>query len=63
MPNYFVPPGIPFPRQQVTRVVQSPMNPLRWALELDCGHDEWVTQKSRPTRNTAKCSTCQRQAQ
>lgn len=36
-------------KQKVQRVVQSPMNPLRWCFELACGHNVWVTRKSRPS--------------
>jgi len=46
------------PRQRVKRVTQSPLNPQRWCLELECGHDEWVTSKTRPKRAKAECSTC-----
>lgn len=41
--------------QRVERAVQSPMNPLRWCLELECGHECWVTQKKRPTVRKAEC--------
>ena len=50
--------GITVPKSSVESVKQSPMNALRWCLQLDCGHDEWVTAKRRPTRNTAPCGTC-----
>lgn len=43
---------------RIESVKQSPMNPLRWCLQLDCGHDEWVTSNSRPARKTQRCSKC-----
>lgn len=43
---------------RIESVKQSPMNALRWCCQLDCGHDEWVTAKRRPTRKTIKCSKC-----
>lgn len=43
---------------RVKRVDQSPLNPLRWSLELECGHDVWVTSKTKPSRKTQYCATC-----
>ncbi len=40
---------------QVLRIVQSPMNPARWCLELDCGHETWITATTCPTRKTHRC--------
>jgi hypothetical protein len=40
---------------RVIRISQSPMNPLRWLIELGCGHDVWITATKRPTRKTMKC--------
>jgi hypothetical protein len=48
--------------KQVTRVTQSPLNKLRWCLDLECGHDEWVTSKRRPTTKKYKCSRCPKEA-
>lgn len=45
--------------KKVLRITQSPMNPLRWVLELSCGHDVWITRTSRPSRKTHKCDVCQ----
>lgn len=42
----------------VRRVDRSPMNALRWCIELECGHEEWATSKRRPTKTKMKCSTC-----
>lgn len=39
----------------VLRVTQSPMNAKRWCLDLDCGHEVWITAGKRPTRQTMKC--------
>lgn len=43
-------------KRKVLRIVQSPMNPQRWCLELDCGHEEWVTAKARPKRTYTNCN-------
>ncbi len=53
--NYI--PGAGFTKK-VIKVTQSPMNPLRWLLDLECGHDVWVTSKKRPTRKTVSCDKC-----
>jgi hypothetical protein len=42
----------------VRRVDQSPMNAQRWCLTLNCGHEVWVTSKSRPKRVKAPCDRC-----
>lgn len=34
------------------------MNPLRWSLDLACGHEVFVTSKTRPTRKRENCSKC-----
>lgn len=44
--------------QNVTRVTQSPMNALRWVLDLACGHEVYATSKRRPTRKKAACEKC-----
>lgn len=33
---------------KIVSATRSPMNFLRWFLELDCGHDLWVTRKKKP---------------
>lgn len=43
---------------KVVRVSQSPMNAQRWALDLACGHEEWVTRKRKPTMSMLPCSKC-----
>lgn len=44
---------------RIERVKQSPVNAFRWCLELDCGHDVWVTAKRRPQRTRIVCTRCQ----
>jgi len=44
--------------KKVLRAFRSPLNPQRWCLTLECGHEVWVTSKSRPKRQTAKCENC-----
>ena len=44
----------PQEKKRVSRIVQSPMNPLRWCYELECGHDVWVTMKRRPQLNVIR---------
>jgi len=45
-------------KRNVTRVDQSPMNRLRWLLTLACGHEVWITSRSRPRRAKSACPTC-----
>lgn len=45
-------------RQGVIAVHQSLLNPQRWLLRLECGHEMWMTSKTRPTRLFAKCDQC-----
>jgi len=45
-------------KRKVVRVTRSPMNAQRWCLELECGHEAWVTAKSEPKRASADCSQC-----
>ena len=49
---------LPAFHRPVIHVKQSPLNKLQWCLGLRCGHDAWVTSKSRPKRKTARCSKC-----
>jgi hypothetical protein len=46
--------------RKITRVVQSPLNPLQWCVELDCGHERWVTRVRAPRRKGFRCMQCQR---
>lgn len=41
--------------RRVVRVTRSPMNAKRWCLELDCGHEVWVSASRKPTAKTAPC--------
>lgn len=41
--------------KKVVRVDQSPMNKKRWCIELECGHETWVTAARRPKRQTIIC--------
>lgn len=42
-------------RVKVVDARQSPMNERRWCLELECGHDLWVTAEKKPERKNATC--------
>ena len=46
------------PPSRIESVKQSPLNPSRWCLQLDCGHDTWTTAKRRPTRQSIVCPHC-----
>lgn len=53
-------------KRAVIRVDRSPMNPDRWCLTLECGHETWIgavrrasQQPRRPTAKTANCAGCQ----
>ena len=43
---------------KVLQIKQSPLNVQRWCCILDCGHDQWITQKQKPTRKTLVCERC-----
>jgi hypothetical protein len=45
--------------RNVTRVTRSPLNPQQWSLDLDCGHEVWVTSRRRPRRLTELCERCE----
>ncbi len=34
----------------IRSAVRSPLNSGQWLLTLECGHEQWVTQKTRPRR-------------
>ena len=42
-------------KKKVVKVDRSPMNPRIWYLELECGHEAWVTSVNRPTQRTIQC--------
>ena len=39
----------------VVRVDRSPLNKKQWLLELDCGHEVWITSSRKPTRKSTYC--------
>ena len=52
--------GKQFKRRKVVKVTQSPLNALRWCLQLDCGHEIWITSRKRPKRAREGCERCPR---
>lgn len=50
------------PHSRIESVKQSPLNARRWCLQLDCGHDQWMTSARRPTRQTIRCAKCSEKA-
>lgn len=48
--------------QRVKSVHKSPMNPKQWCLTLECGHEVWVTSKSKPERKIVACDACKKAA-
>jgi hypothetical protein len=44
--------------RQVMRVDQSPMNPKQWCLTMSCGHETWVTRRTRPKIRFTACAKC-----
>lgn len=46
------------PMRVVVRVTRSPLNGRRWALDLGCGHEVWVTSRGKPARKFAPCVAC-----
>lgn len=54
--------------QKVIKVTQSPMNPTRWYLDLECGHSIWVTKHNRPRIRglgtyRGRCPRCEDEAE
>ena len=43
---------------RIESIKQSPLNAMRWCCQLDCGHDQWITARRRPTRQHLVCYTC-----
>ena len=37
-------------KKRIVRVDRSPLNPKRWCLMLECGHEEWVTATAKPKK-------------
>ena len=46
------------PMRTVVRATRSPLNAGRWSLDLNCGHEVWVTARRKPTRRFAPCERC-----
>lgn len=42
----------------VLRVTQSPLNKQQWSLDLECGHEQWITSATKPNKKTMHCRTC-----
>ena len=49
-------------RRAVVMVRPSPLNDQRWNVEFSCGHEVWVTRKSRPKAATMICPDCDLEA-
>jgi len=47
------------PLRKVLRVTRSPLNPKRWVLDLECGHELWVTRIRRPCATRVHCEECE----
>lgn len=45
-------------KRDVKVITRSPMNALRWCLQLSCGHDVWVTRKGPPKVQRLFCERC-----
>lgn len=45
-------------KRAVTRKDQSPTNPLRWCIQLECGHELWITGERPPKYQSAMCAKC-----
>ena len=43
---------------KVIRADRSPMNRKQWCLELDCGHEVWITATREPRKLTHECPRC-----
>lgn len=43
---------------KVVSVKVSPLNPKQWNISLECGHDYWITAKSKPKKKQTNCSKC-----
>jgi hypothetical protein len=39
-----------YAKRKISRVTQSPLNPVIWFLDLECGHEVRVVQKKRPAK-------------
>ena len=44
--------------KRIIDITRSPMNPKRWMLTLECGHEVWITASRRPERRSMRCARC-----
>lgn len=42
----------------VLKITQSPLNKLRWSIDLECGHEQWVTSHTKPKKKRMLCRDC-----
>lgn len=50
-------------KRVIQKLTQSPLNRLRWLLLLSCGHEVWVTRKTRPhLGRQADCEICAKES-
>jgi hypothetical protein len=47
---------------RIVKATQSPMNARRWLVELECGHETWITSHVRPRRQVS-CDECRKVSQ
>ena len=47
---------------RVESIKQSSLVQVMWCCQLDCGHDQWISGKRRPTRKTLVCNKCRAHA-
>lgn len=47
-------------RRAIIKVTQSVagLNAHRWLLVFSCGHEQWVTRRSKPRAKTGNCNQC-----
>lgn len=57
-PRQSKPAAMVAPVRKVRKNYQSPLNIMRWEIVYECGHSEWITSKSRPTRTSGRCYRC-----
>lgn len=43
---------------KAVRVTQSPMNAKQWCVDLECGHEIWVTSNRKPKKQSYPCEKC-----
>lgn len=46
-------------KRKILKATQSPLNPTRWSLDLECGHELWETLTRRPRLGAWRtCTLC-----